>query len=519
MIKRLTFTLIITIVCSLASWGDNLGYSKFNPLRIGLDLDYAPMEYVDKDGMPQGLDVKMTQELMKRLDVPYTYSLNSWENISGDVINQRVDLAMMVYSPYRKNIVNYSRAVFHLYYQVVYRIDDVGSKFDMRNIEGKEVAYMKSRPITDTLQRAGAVLHVVRDLPKALKDLSRGKYDAVICYRYQAKYHIKDQELTNLVAEDLTLPSREYCYVSGNMQLIEAINHELDAMEKEGIIDEIYGGYISHLGEFHIPRWVWYTIAFVLLVFLLAVVVQQYIYGRRLKREMMRAQKSERLKTVFLANVSHALRTPLNAIIGFSDMLSSIDLEMISKEERQEMLGMINKNGHELLYFINELLQLSDIEGNGLQYQRIDTNVKDAIEGYRMELASTVSDGVELIVDAPQADMVAVVDPNLMRIVTTHLLTNAIKHTRQGSIVVRSESKDGGLYVSVADTGDGLSDKLKENIFTLLNDKNTFVQEENPGLGLSICKAIIDASGGRIGVDSMVGQGSTFWYWVPCKIK
>ena len=519
MTKNLAVTIFLTIVCSLASWGDNLGYSKFNPLRIGLDLDYAPLEYVDQDGLPQGLDVKLTQRLMKRLDVPYTYAPNSWANISGDVINRRVDLAMMVYSPYRKDIVNYSRAVFHLYYQVVYRIDEVGKQFDMRHIEGKEIAYMKSRPITDTLRRAGAVLHVVDDLPKAIRALSAGKYDAVICYRYQAKYHIHDMGLDNLVAEDLTLPAREYCYVSGNLQLIEAINHELDAMEKEGIIDEIYSGYISQLGEFTMPRWVWYTLAVLLVAFLLLVMVLQLRHTRQLRSEMERAQRSERLKTVFLANVSHALRTPLNAIIGFSDMLATMDLDMLSKEERQQMLGMINQNGNQLLYFITELLQLSEIEGNGLQFQRVDTNLKNTFEGYRMELASQIPAGVEMLIDSPQPDCVAVVDPNLMRIVTMHLLSNAIKHTRHGCIVLRYEPKDHGLRVTVADSGEGVADELKANIFTLLSDKNTFVQEENPGLGLSICKAIVDAVKGRIGMESRRGEGATFWYWVPCRMK
>lgn len=519
MTKKQLLTTIIFFFCSLASRGVNLPYTESNPLRIGLDHDYAPLEFVDEEGQPQGLDVQLTEQLMMRLGIPYTFAPNTWENISGDVLNHRVDLAMMVYSPYRQHITNYSRAVFHLYYQVVYRVSEIGSQFDMRHIEGKQIAYMASRPVTDTLSRAGAVLHVVNDLPGAIRDLSKGKYDAVICFRYQAKYHIADMGITNLVAEDLTLPAREYCYVSGNAELIEAINNELDVMEKEGIIDEIYGDYISQLDEFSIPRWVWYTLAALLLAFMILVIVLQMLHARQMHREMRRAQKSERLKTVFLANVSHALRTPLNAIIGFSDMLSSIDIAMLPEEDRKQMLDMINKNGNQLLYFINELLQLSDIEGNGLKFQRIDTHLKETFEGYRLELASQIPEGVEFRIDSSRPDSIAVIDPNLLRIVTMHLLSNAIKHTRQGSIVLRYESKDNGLHVSVTDTGDGLSDQLKENIFTLLNDKNTFVQEENPGLGLSICKAIIDAAHGHVGVESQKGQGATFWYWVPCRIR
>ena len=172
--KLLSLCLFLLSLASIAQ-AENLGYTKFNPLKIGLDLDYAPLEYVDGDGRSQGLDVELTQVLMKRLDIPYTYCPNSWEKISGDVVNGRVDLGMMVYSPYRKDIVNYSRAVFRLYYQVVYRNNE-SEQFDMRHLESKNIAYMASRPITDTLTKAGAVLHVIRDLPMALKDLSAGRY-------------------------------------------------------------------------------------------------------------------------------------------------------------------------------------------------------------------------------------------------------------------------------------------------------------------------------------------------------
>jgi signal transduction histidine kinase len=110
-------------------------------------------------------------------------------------------------------------------------------------------------------------------------------------------------------------------------------------------------------------------------------------------------------------------------------------------------------------------------------------------------------------------------DPNHLRLVTMHMLNNAVKHTAQGSITISYRIQDNGLYIEVKDTGDGLPDDLKENIFMLLSDKHTFVQEQSPGLGLSICKAIIDAAHGKIGVESTEGQGATFWFWIPCKIK
>ena len=514
--KLLSLCLLLSL--TTIAKAESLGYTKFEPLKIGLDLDYAPLEYVDENGLPEGLDVELTQVLMKRLNIPYTYAPNSWENITGDVISGRVGLGMMVYSPYRKDIVNYSRAVFRLYYQVVYR-DNESEQFDMRHLEGKDIAYMASRPVTDTLSKTGAVLHVVRDLPKALKDLSGGKYDAIICYRYQAKYHIHHQKLNNLTAEDLTLTPREYCYVSVNRKLIEAIDRELIKMDKEGVIDEIYGDYISKLGSFKMPRWVWWTLGSALLLAFLALYIQQHIHSRRLHREMRRAQKSEQFKTVFLANVSHALRTPLNAIIGFSDMMRSMPEGTLSASDQQEMLNQIHGNGEQLLYFINELLQLSNIQGNGIDFQLVECNIGLLISEYAKLVRPDVKEGVTLLIDAQQEDVIAFTDPNHLRLITMHLLSNAVKHTTQGSIIISYKMQNNGLYIEVKDTGDGLPDDLKENIFMLLSDKHTFVQEQSPGLGLSICKAIIDAVHGKIGVESTEGQGATFWFWIPCKFK
>lgn len=498
---------------------DNLGYSKYHPLIIGLDLDYAPLQYVDDDGIPKGYDVEFTQVLMDRLNIPYTYSPNTWENISGDVLKGRVELAMMVYSPYRKDIINYSRAVFRLYYQILYR-KDTEEKFDVRNLSGKSIAFMSSRPVTDTLSKAGAILNVVNDLSKATIDLSKGKYDAIICFRHQSKFLIEQNRLTNIETENLTLMPREYCYVSHNKQLIEAINSELEKMEKDGTINDIYGGDItSQFGGLEIPEWIWYLIGSLIIAALTGFIFIQRLHQRKLRIEMERALRSERMKTIFLGNISHALRTPLNAIIGFSDVMRDAPPGTISHDDQQEILSRINDNGQQLLYFINELLQLSNIQGNEMQFNRTEIDVKQTLEEFCALIRQEVKPGVKVVVNSHYMTCHAVLDINLMQQVTMHMLKNAAMHTSEGNITVSYRAENKGLRVSIKDTGTGLPKELKDNIFGLLNDQNTFVQSENPGLGLSICKAIIDKCKGKIGAQSETGYGSTFWYWVPCKIR
>ena len=517
--RQRIISLLLLLTLALSASADNLGYSKYKPLLFGIDMDYAPMEYIDDKGIPRGFDVEFTRRLMKRLDIPFTYSPNTWSNIAEDVLQGKVDLGMMVYSPYRKDLTNYSRAVFRLYYQIVYAKKSE-ARYGLRDVEGKKIALMKSRPIVDTLTKVGAKALVVEDLKGAFLDLQKGKYDALICFRYQARYIIEELDLDDLTSSDLALTPREYCYVSHSKELIDAINTELDKMEEDGEIDDVYGNIRSAFGKTVIPKWVWLLLASIIIVGLTLVVIQQLVARKKILKEMERAKKSEELKDIFLSNLSHSLRTPLNAIIGFSDLLMSSPADLMPEDEQKELLGLINTNGLQLLHLINELLSLSDIEGRNQLFDRSVVDVEQKMSVYAAETRMQLQKGVQLKVVDPIGGMRARLDEKLLRLIVMHLLDNAREHTTEGTITLTYYAKQDGIYVEVKDTGRGLPENLKENIFTLLSDKNTYLQKETPGLGLSICKAIIDKGGGQIGAkdNEEDGRGTVVWFWAPVKI-
>ena len=214
------------------------------------------------------------------------------------------------------------------------------------------------------------------------------------------------------------------------------------------------------------------------------------------------------------------MRTPLNAVIGFSDLLMSTPEEMLPNEERQQLYGLINDNGLQLLHLINELLTLSDIEVKDKNFERQVIDVDQEMRSYAAEIRPQLSEGVAFVLNEPMNGIRAVLDNKMMRTVTMHLLENAQQHTQFGAVELSYYVKEGGLYVEVKDTGEGLPDPLKKNIFALLSDKNTYTQEEVPGLGLSVLKAIIDKSGGKVGYkdNEEAGRGCIFWYWAPVQI-
>ena len=589
-LRLINILLILTFALKVNA--NIFGYSDSKPLILGIDQDYPPLQYVDEKGKPSGADVEFSKILMKRMNIPFKFAPNTWGAIANDILTGKVDLGMMVYSPYRKDVTNYSRAVIRLYYQLITR-KGAKKNYGLRDMHNMEVALMASRPVRDTLQKIGARLVIVDDLTKAMKELSAGKYDAVVCYRYQAKYLIGKYKLRNLEQEDLTLTPREYCYASSNKKLINAIDKELDKMEEEGLMDDVYGNVASTFNGIIIPRWVYIAIVSFVIVALLAVILNQMHNTRQLKKalniareneekakaneekakaneekakaneekakaseaEAQRiadvarrnakeaehnamvasqneakareaaeaARKSEELKDIFLGNMSHSLRTPLNAIIGFSDLLMTMEDSALPPEERANLLQLINKNGLELLHLINELLSLSEVEGDTQLFKREVTDVDYEMGQYASEIRMQLKDGVTLEVVEPIDGLRALVDKKLMRIVTMHLLENAMQHTSEGKITLTYYLKEGGMYVEVKDMGEGLPEKLKQNIFGLLADKNTYTHDENqdnPGLGLSVCKAIIDRCNGKIGArdNTEDGRGTIFWYWTPTEI-
>ena len=138
------------------------------------------------------------------------------------------------------------------------------------------------------------------------------------------------------------------------------------------------------------------------------------------------------------------------------------------------------------------------------------------MQSYADECRSSVAKGVELRVEGE--DITVRADERYMRTVTMNFLTNAIKHTKQGSIVLRYYLVNNGLQIEVQDTGEGLPEAFKENIFALLTEKATFVQDEVPGLGLTICKALVERCNGHIGAISPETGGTILWHWVPVKV-
>ena len=238
----------------------------------------------------------------------------------------------------------------------------------------------------------------------------------------------------------------------------------------------------------------------------------------QLKRETERANDSGRQKSVFLANMTHEIRTPLNAIVGFTDLLQAID----SPDDKREMIRVIHNNCDMLLRLINDILVISNMDANAMEIIPHDIDVSQSFEELAKTLAQRVQEpGVEFLKDNPYETLLTRLDSDRINQVITNFVTNAVKYTHQGHIRVgyRLEERHDqqGLYAYCEDTGAGIPKDKHTAIFERFVKLNDYVQ--GTGLGLPICKAIVEKCGGEIGLESEVGQGSTFWFWIPVDVR
>lgn len=223
-----------------------------------------------------------------------------------------------------------------------------------------------------------------------------------------------------------------------------------------------------------------------------------------------KAEESNRLKSAFLANMSHEIRTPLNAIVGFSNILASTD----EAEEKEEYINIIESNNVLLLQLISDILDLSKIESNTLDFVNVEVDVNVLLHELQQSMQLRASENVQVVFEKTVPDCYVMLPKSRLMQVITNLMTNAIKFTKEGYIRFGysiEENKQLRFYVS--DTGTGIPEEQQKKVFERFVKLNNFVP--GSGLGLSICQMIVQYMGGEIWLESEEGKGTTFWFTFP----
>ncbi len=241
--------------------------------------------------------------------------------------------------------------------------------------------------------------------------------------------------------------------------------------------------------------------------------------NKELAKAKEKAEESDRLKTVFMANLSHEIRTPMNGILGFAQLLKE---DFVTREDQISYISMIEQSGKRLLNLLNDLIDISKIEAGQVQIKSEKVNLNELFDHiYTFFYHQASSNGITLRTNKskPDHDCTILTDATKLEEILTNLINNALKFTEKGSICFGYEICQDKIYFWVKDTGIGIPSNMKQAVFERFRQVNSkhLDSKEGTGLGLSICKAYIELMGGTIDVESVLGEGSNFHFNIPAK--
>ena len=241
---------------------------------------------------------------------------------------------------------------------------------------------------------------------------------------------------------------------------------------------------------------------------------------KQLKEAKEKAAKAEELKNAFLANMSHEIRTPMNAIVGASELLRD---DTLSKDERNEFTKILTSSSKELLDLFNRILELSQLESGAMEYNESEIEIHNLFNKLYSIYAQKINEAKKNLVLNFTEDLKEIkifTDLEKLTKVLSYLLENAVKFTEEGEIDFGCAIQDRQtMLFYVKDTGPGISKTEQQKIFkkfTQVDNSYTRIHS-GAGLGLSLCKEIVGFLGGRLYIDSNLGEGSIFYFTIPLK--
>lgn len=225
-----------------------------------------------------------------------------------------------------------------------------------------------------------------------------------------------------------------------------------------------------------------------------------------------KAEQASRMKSLFLANMSHEIRTPLNAIEGFSRVMAETD----SPEERMKYMEIVESNNARLMALINDILDLSRVEAGEISIKKSMTDLNELCHSLQNIFKFRCPDSIKLTWNQPNMNVTLNTDANRVTQVFSNLIGNALKHTTKGSISYGYRLVNDGQEVEffVRDTGSGIAPEDLKEIFGTYVSRDAETQT-GYGLGLALCKTIVEKMKGTISVESKLGEGSTFRFVLP----
>ncbi len=496
-------------------------------LRLGLDPDWEPIEYIDKQGRHRGISADFLQRIRTMLDVEFTYDPQlSWTDALERAERGEIDLLPAITpSPERSRYLDFTRTYLHFPFMIFTR-RDAPLLTGIEDLTGLRIAVERGYVTQEYLRRDHPDLNLVqfRTTAEALHAVAAGDVDAYIGNLTLGSYLIDKLGLGNLkvaaptpYANDLAIGVRkDWPLLQSIMdKALGAIGEDERRTMRQRSLGIRYDVEVNYT-----LLWQVLAVAGVLLLISLLWTAQIRRQKSKLAVAKAEAEQANRFKSHFLANMSHEIRTPMNAIMGFSHL--ALQTQLTPRQQRY--VEKIYGSAQALLGVINDILDFSKIEAGKLEVERVAFSLDEVLENLASVTVLRADEkGLEILFNRDlRIPGMLTGDPLRLGQVLINLTGNAIKFTERGEVVVSAELEretPGHVWVrfAVRDTGIGIDEAELPRLFTPFTqlDGSTTRRYGGSGLGLSICLHLIELMQGELQVETRPGEGSTFSFTLP----
>lgn len=496
-------------------------------LRLGIDPSWEPIEFATEDGEYRGISAEFMRRVGDMLDVEMRHMPNlNWQQVIDAAKQQRVDLLPAITpSSERSEFLDFTQTYLH-FPLVVFTRKDVPLISGLADLSGKWIAVEKGYVAEELLHRDHPDLELwpVDTTEQALQSLVLGEVDAYVGNLTLGSYLIDKRGFGNLkvaaptpYANDLAIGVRKDWPILTtilNKALAAIDDNERRVIRQESLAIRYDVGVDYTL--------LWRVIAGAAVILLLS-----FLWVAQMRRQKValaaaknEAEKANRFKSHFLANMSHEIRTPMNAIMGFAHLARQTDLS----SRQQGYIDKIHAAANALLGVINDILDFSRIEAGKLDVEKIPFSLDEVLENLAsVTIMRAEEKGLEILFNRDLKVPDGLVgDPLRLGQVLINLVGNAIKFTEHGEITVSVDQvarvdDDITLRFTVQDTGIGIPEKQLPRLFDAFTqaDESTTRRYGGSGLGLSICRHLVELMHGDLKAESTIGKGSSFSFTLP----
>lgn len=521
-------------------------------IRVALDPAWAPVEFLDKHGIPQGISPEYLKKIGEQLGVRFEIVTGrSRQQMTAAVKNHELDMfSAIARTPERERFLSFSDAYLSLP-TGIFTLQEAHFIGSIKELSGKKVAVNNGRSAEFQLRTnfPELQLNVTQNSVEALQKLAHGDVDAFVGNTMTTGFYLGELGLTNIkLAGEAPFRYELSMGIRNDWPELTTILNKALRSIPETERDAIYRKWTT----LQFKQKVDYSVIWRIVIGALAVVVLFAFWNRRLGREVSirkvaeaqlqanqahleqlleertlnaaelreakeHAETADKLKSAFLATMSHELRTPLNSIIGFTGILLQ-GMGGPVNEEQIKQLTMVKNSANHLLSLISDVLDISKIEAGQLKVSVEPFNLQESIQKVVQSVRPLAEkNGLYLTLDMAGDVGSIVTDERRVEQILLNLLSNALKFTEQGGISVRCKREAGYYVTTVTDTGIGIKEGDLDRLFKPFHQIDSGLSRKyaGTGLGLSICMRLAELMGGEIGVRSKFGEGSTFWLTLP----